>query len=72
MPYKFKLSKMYLSWNKFNGTWPFQKMTFFEVSCKMPKKLVCHSASQGSSAMMVIINVAKPIKRALEWGAGRW
>lgn len=57
---------MYLYSNEFIGGQTFQKMTFFEAVCKYPKKLVLHSASQGSSAIMVIIHVANPIKMA--WG----
>ena len=57
---------MYLYSNVFSGGQSFHKVTFFETVCKLPKEPVLHSASQGSSAIMVITHVANPIKIA--WG----
>ena len=57
---------MYLYSNEFTGGQSFHKVTFFETVCKLPKEPVLHSASQGSSAIMVITHVANPIKIA--WG----
>ena len=65
-PCKSKQSQMYLYSDEFTGGRSFHKVTFFEAVYKLPKELVLHSASQCSSAIMVITHIANPIKIA--WG----